>query len=67
MSAPKCLSEAWESYQADMLPKATPAEIDDARRRFYAGALAYGALLKGWADPASLMSELMAYGRTLGR
>ena len=50
-----------------MLPKATPAEIDDARRRFYAGALAHAALLKGWADPASLMSELMAYGRTLGR
>ena len=67
MSAPKCLSEAWESYQADMLPKATPAEIDDARRRFYAGALAHAALLQGWADPASPMSELMAYGRTLGR
>ena len=67
MSAPKCLSEAWESYQAEVLPKATPAEIDDARRRFYAGALAHAALLKGWADPDSLMSELMAYGRTLGR
>lgn len=61
------LHQSWETYQAEVMPKATPAEIDDARRRFYAGALAHAALLKGWADPASLMSELMAYGRTLGR
>jgi len=61
------LHQSWETYQAEVMPKATPAEVDAAQRQFYAGALAHAVLLKNWADPAQIMVELVAYGRTVGR
>lgn len=61
------LHESWEKYQAEVLPKATPAETADAQQKFYGGALAIAVLLKNYADPVDLWRELMAYGRQVGR
>ena len=67
MSRPTCISEAWEAYAADQpITAATPNATVKARRDFYSGAIGVLMLLKAGVKPEALMSEILAYGRTIG-
>ncbi len=63
----KTVSDAFESYTAEVMPRATPDQITDAKLRFYSGVLAAVTLLYNGSSPEGLMSELLAYGRQIGR
>lgn len=71
------LNECWQSYRADIVPiDASPDQVQECRRAFYAGAAAILGLVAGLGRPAipvivaletleDLDAELEAFGKAV--